>query len=155
MPASAHAPSVSGRHRWHQLEGIPPMYTGWTEVTPPLVALRRFRVGFGRVNGHIPGGFSHGLALTFCDDQASPPNWAAVLSSFQGMLSSVTSHAACQMRSRVLICASFAMPMRAGQAEVLMSLYGLDLTPRRVWSRERYYGCLFPAGEGLRLRIAW
>ena len=74
--------------------------------------------------------------------------------SLQGMLSFVTSHAACQMRSRVLICASFAMPMHAGQAEVLMSLYGLDLTPRCVWSRNRYYGGLFPAGEDFRLRFA-
>ena len=109
-------------------------------------------MGFGQTNGLIPGGFSHGLALTFCDDQASPPNWAAVLSSFQGMLSSVTSHAACQMRSRVLICASFAMPMHDGQAEVLMSLYGLDLAP--VCGPGNGTMEVFPAGEVLQLRFA-
>ena len=45
------------------------------------------------------GWISHGLALTLCDDQVSLPNWAAILSSFQGMLSSLTCHAACQTHS--------------------------------------------------------
>ena len=49
-----------------------PLKAGWTEVTPPPVALCRCRVCFGQNHWSATGWISHGLALTPSDDQVSP-----------------------------------------------------------------------------------
>ena len=75
------------------------MKAGSTEVTSPLVALCRCRVGFGQTNGLILGWISHGLALTLSDDQFPLPNRAAILNPPQGMLSTSSRHAVSQTQS--------------------------------------------------------